>query len=79
MYGDYKLLVELSHDAHWFWNPSEDAHGTTSNNVAMSKSESWKEHIKDYPDAAQWTYAKTIPQLMANASLRRPPLDVSVW
>ena len=78
MYGDYKLLVELSQDAHWFWDAMNNAHGTTSNNVAMSRPDNWKDHIVKQPNAAQWTYAQTIPQAVANVSLNRPQPDVSI-
>lgn len=71
VYGDYKLIVELSHDARWFWDAKEDAHGTTSNNVAMSKPKRWKDCIVSKPDMAQWTYAQTIPKAVANATLNQ--------
>lgn len=69
VYGDYRLIVELSNDAHWFWDASRDAHGTTSNNVAMCKPSSWKKSITDRPNAAQWAYVQTIPQAVARASV----------
>jgi hypothetical protein len=38
VYDNYKLIVELFYDAHWFWDASKNAHETTSNLVTLSKS-----------------------------------------
>lgn len=79
MYGDYKLIVELSEDAHWFWRATEDAHGTTSNEVAMNNPVRWKDSIVYKPNTAQWTYAETIPQAVANAVMKHPQPTAAVW
>jgi hypothetical protein len=76
VYSDYQLIVELSHDSHWFWNAANDAHGTTSNNLAMSKPDKWRDYITGKPDAAQWSYVQTIPKAVANASIKQPRVDV---
>ena len=79
MYGDFKLIVELSYDAHWFWNAFEDAHGSTSNKLAMRNPKRWKGCIKSHPEDAQWTYAQTIPQAVAAASLRQTKAKNDFW
>jgi hypothetical protein len=77
VYGDFKLIVELSHDCHWFWNAFEDAHGSTSNWLAMTNPSNWQSHIKSHPDDAQWTYAQTIPKAVADAALKQTKLKSS--
>jgi hypothetical protein len=81
VYGDYKLIVELSHDAHWFWDATKDAHGTTSNKLAMSKPDRWKKYIAGQPNAAQWTCAQTIPYAVASSASnsKQPKTDTSLW
>ena len=69
VYTDYRLIVELSHDAQWFWMAARDAHGTTTNRVAMDNPEKWKDAIDRHPDKAQWTSAHTIPLRVAKAAM----------
>ena len=79
VYGDYKLIVELSDDAHWFWRATEDVHGTTSNRLAMDRPERWKDCIIQRQNGAQWTFAQTIPKAVADASMRQPRPQAGVW
>jgi hypothetical protein len=67
VYYDYKLILELAQDMHWFWRAWIDAHGTTTNNLVMCKPEKWKRYIIKDGEAAQWTSVQTIPRTVANA------------
>jgi hypothetical protein len=78
VYSDYKLIVELSYDCHWFWNAAEDAHGTTTNQLTMSKPVRWKDGTIHMLDKAQWTSAQMIPLAVASASLRNSQPD-NIW
>jgi hypothetical protein len=73
---DYKLIVEFSHDTHWFCNMIEDVHGIMSNNLAMSKPRRWKDCIVCMSNKGQWTYAQIIPLAIASALLRNPKLNI---
>ena len=79
VYGDYKLVVELSEDARWFWNASNDAHGTISNGLIMDGPVRWKDCIVKQPDGGQWTFTQTIPQTVANAAKKHPWHEAGVW
>jgi hypothetical protein len=82
VYGDFKLIVELSHDAHWFWafwRAESDTHGTSSNKLVMMKLVTWKDGVVSNPNGAQITYAQTIPVAVARAVSRHPWPDPAVW
>ena len=70
VYGDYKLVVELIEDSHWFWRAYHDAHGTTSSYTVLCNPKTWKQAAKDQPHLGQWTDGHTIPARVADAAKR---------
>jgi hypothetical protein len=72
VWGNHKLIVELNEGTHWFWCADVDAHGTTTNNVAMSYPGKWKASAicDDEDGIGQWTRVSTIPKAVADATLR---------
>jgi hypothetical protein len=64
------LVVELSEDAHWFWNAQKDWHGTTANKLILANPTRWKQIVKNDPERGQWTNVQTIPARVAEASIR---------
>jgi hypothetical protein len=71
VWGNYCLVLELNQGSHWFWRSDIDAHGTTTNKVAMRYPGAWKTRaqLKD-EENAQWTRVNTIPKAVADAVFR---------
>jgi hypothetical protein len=65
------MILELNQGSHWFWRSDTDAHGTTTNKIAMKHPRAWKtpERLQD-EDNAQWTRVNTIPKAVADATLK---------
>jgi len=69
--GNHWVILELNEDSHWFWRANVDAHGTTTNQIAMQHPKKWKApNFLDKEDVAQWTRANTIPKAVADATFR---------
>jgi hypothetical protein len=63
------LILELNEGSHWFWRADVDAHGTTTNMIAMAYPGRWKTTaIRDDGDNAQWTRVSTIPKAVADTT-----------
>ena len=71
MWGNYRLILELNEGSHWFWRANVDAHGTTTNKIAMQAPGKWKTPaLLKKDENAQWTRVNTIPKAVADAMLR---------
>lgn len=66
------MILELNEGTHWFWRADINAHGTTTNMIAMAYPGRWKTTAinDDDGDNAQWTRVSTIPKAVADATLR---------
>ena len=66
------MILELNKGTHWFWRADVDAHGTTTNMIAMAYPGRWKTTAinDDEGDNSQWTRVSTIPKAVADATLR---------
>jgi hypothetical protein len=71
VWGNYRLILELNQGSHWFWRSNIDAHGTTTNNIAMRHPGAWKTRAQlEDEENAQWTRVNTIPKAVADAMFR---------
>jgi hypothetical protein len=72
MWAGYKLVVELEQGCFWFWVAKEDEHGTTMNSIAIKHRKSHQGYFRDKHarDRAQWTRVLTLPESVAQSSLR---------
>ena len=68
VFGNHKVIVELNTGSHWFWRAAVDAHGTTTNMLAMRYPGEWKSALTLKQDRAVWTRATTIPKAVALAA-----------
>ena len=55
------MILELNEGTHWFWRADIDAHGSTTNVIAMAYPGRWKTTAinDDDGDNAQWTRVST--------------------
>lgn len=69
MYTSHGVIVELNHLSWWFWNAPLDAHGTTTNSLALKHPASYKEFItnQEAEDHAQWTRVFVMPHAVVGA------------
>ena len=72
-WSSHRLILELEEQAHWFWDASNDEHGTTigSNDIngeicVLPTSAFVRDHIED----AQLTWVSVLPKAVAS-SFRR--------
>ena len=70
-YVSHKLLIELAEGAMWFWNATEDYHGTSVSSCALEKKVNWAKRAREDPDAAQWTLVSVFPIALTNAAKRK--------
>src|SRR5436190_12375401 len=63
MWARYKLIVEMAENCFWFWNATDDEHGTSMNRIAIRHPENYEQSFKKAgaQDAAQWTRVMTLP------------------
>ena len=66
-YSEYKVILELDHNAHWMWDARKHYHGTTLSRLAAERPKSWKTFAKKNPDAGQWSRANVISHKTVNA------------
>ncbi|KAF9521914.1 hypothetical protein CPB83DRAFT_840876 [Crepidotus variabilis] len=71
-WASHNLLVELSSNAYWFWNASEDEHGTTINHLLMKENALMdKVHLRKHAGDHQATRASVLPKRVVDAFIKR--------
>jgi hypothetical protein len=72
VWGSHRLVLEMQENMYWFWNAPDDYHGTTMNNLALKRPETYKNYMKSekYKDRAQWTRVSVMPHAVVAAAGR---------
>ncbi|KAF8512703.1 hypothetical protein JB92DRAFT_3116906 [Gautieria morchelliformis] len=68
IWASHKLTVEMEEGAFWFWNASQDYHGTSMNRIALLRPATFKNFVKHAPDDAQWTLVHVVPYSVTMAA-----------
>ncbi|KAF8473784.1 hypothetical protein JB92DRAFT_2838284 [Gautieria morchelliformis] len=68
IWASHKLTVEMEEGAFWFWNASQDYHGTSMNRIALLHPATFKNFAKYAPDDAQWTLVHVVPHSVTMAA-----------
>lgn len=71
VYTSHALVIELADQGHWFWNASDDAHGSTLNDLALRHPETCRPATIREDNTAQWTRVLVMPRRVVAANLRK--------